>query len=870
MLHRYLFVVAAAIATCVHAGPATRPAGDWPEPRQNAFLTSIQTMPGASTSAPKKVGEIDLGRSTVSVTPATLRDGTPIGLAIVGGELLCYRTDGSLKWRSHPAGLNFAEIKTCEDINGDGKVEIALQAGRPAQPYGAACLVSADDGSLIWRYDVDPMSYAWYLHVGNYLPHSDGKQIAVIMHGYPPDKQNGYIALFDFPKSAKEPQQKWRYDFDQYTCFPSFLQADLDGDGVDELMVETHSKMWCFDAPTGKVKQFIQWDTSPANIRSYGLTQFVDLNGDGRKDFLCIANFAQHHEVLLNENGKLKEAWHHGWPESVTTGTVATCYPLPAYGDVDGDGKTEIVLSMFNADNKAHWVTRALDAVTGEVKYECADFIASTLADVDGDGALEVIGDFSTDSAAKQADGGHVITPHAGAGAFKAVRDGKTGAFREIWRDKESRAVRSEALSRPHVERDGKQLVLELGKDKQVHTRPFVPLPAPKPPTFKNLPAIVGEPLPELLAADVAGDHRNELLIFRSGKVAIYSMTDPTKSIAEYPTSCLPAVGDFDGDGKLDLALADAGENHPPTIRIVAPSQDGKVIWEAPLPEPKGLTLPSPRVAYLRTAHFTGRKTPDLYAWFGTPAVRSVAIDGTNGKPLWELFKRSDIERYSGPSTNLASVFDFNSDGHDDLVFTDPDYFCVASGIDGSMLLGPLYPPNIFSQPSQGLYTLPAILPQQSGRPKVAIVDGHYFQGVMSIDGKADWYHLPVVGENRASAEGFAQLPDGKWLMGVGRQNGKFGCINISDGSTRWDLDVQATCSDIIACDINGDGRQDFLFGTSHGKLYAVTDNDGKPQVLWTVDLGTGSGNPIAADVDGDGKSEIIVPTLDGHVTVLK
>jgi outer membrane protein assembly factor BamB len=140
----------------------------------------------------------------------------------------------------------------------------------------------------------------------------------------------------------------------------------------------------------------------------------------------------------------------------------------------------------------------------------------------------------------------------------------------------------------------------------------------------------------------------------------------------------------------------------------------------------------------------------------------------------------------------------------------------------------------------------------------------------MSIDGKADWYHLPVVGENRASAEGFAQLPDGKWLMGVGRQNGKFGCINVSDGSTRWDLDVQATCSDIIACDINGDGKQDFLFGTSHGKLYAVTDNDGKPQVLWMVDLGAGAGNPIAADVDGDGKSEIIVPTLDGRVTIYK
>ena len=47
--------------------------------------------------------------------------------------------------------------------------------------------------------------------------------------------------------------------------------ADLDGDGVKEMVVETHSRMWILDAPTGAVKQFYKWDVSPANVRSYGL-----------------------------------------------------------------------------------------------------------------------------------------------------------------------------------------------------------------------------------------------------------------------------------------------------------------------------------------------------------------------------------------------------------------------------------------------------------------------------------------------------------------------------------------------------------------------------------------------------------------------
>lgn len=867
MLHRFAlgFVVTLALSAQA-AGPVTRSTGDWPEPHQNPFLNSIQPLPGASSGTPAKIAQIDLGRTPISVTPAKASDGSTIGLSINAGELICCDTNGAIRWRSHPAGLNFTQIITCEDLNGDGHNEILLQAGRPADPYAAACLVSADDGSLTWRYDVDPMSYAWYLYAGNYLPHATTKQIVVIMHGYPPDKQNGYIAVFDTSKNDPKPQQKWRYDFDQYTCFPGFYQADIDGDGVNELIVETHSRMWIFDAPTGKVKQFYGWDTSPANVRSYGLDQFVDLNGDGKVDFLCIGNFAQHHEVLLNEKGKLKEAWHFGWPESVTTGTVATNWPLPAYADVHGDGKLEIVLSMFNSENEHAWLIRVYDAATGKLKYKMPGMIASSLVDVDGDGAAEILADVSTDPAAALPDGSHRTTPHAGAVVLKA----KDGKLTPIWKDAEAHAVRS-ADHRVQFTRGNDSLVLSKGNDGSLKAIAAPPAPANNQPTFANLPALVGLPAPELFAADLLGTGKNDIVSFRNGVATVYHLDKQSmKKVGEYSSTATPVIADLNGDGALDLILSDAAPTHQPRIKVITPSQHDRVVWDVTLPAPKDPTLPKPRPAYLRTVHFTGKKTPDLYAWFATPSVRSVAIEGTTGHVLWETGEDKDIERYYAPTVNLASAFDFNGDGHEDLVLTCPDYYAVASGVDGKPLIGPISPQKIFNQPSQGLYTFPVILPNENARPTVALVDGHYFQAAMSIDAKPDWYQLPAVGENRASAQGFAKLPDGTWLMGVGRQNGKFGCINMKDGSTRWDLDVQATCSDIIACDINGDGKEDFLFGTSHGKLYAVTDHDGKPQVLWTVDLGAGAGNPIAADVDGDGKSEIIVPTMDGHITILK
>ena len=62
--------------------------------------------------------------------------------------------------------------------------------------------------------------------------------------GYPPDPLNGYCAMFSFDAAGAAPAQQWRYDFSEYTCFPGFLQSDLDGDGVQELVLQTHRNEW--------------------------------------------------------------------------------------------------------------------------------------------------------------------------------------------------------------------------------------------------------------------------------------------------------------------------------------------------------------------------------------------------------------------------------------------------------------------------------------------------------------------------------------------------------------------------------------------------------------------------------------------------
>jgi hypothetical protein len=178
-------------------------------------------------------------------------------------------------------------------------------------------------------------------------------------------------------------------------------------------------------------------------------------------------------------------------------------------------------------------------------------------------------------------------------------------------------------------------------------------------------------------------------------------------------------------------------------------------------------------------------------------------------------------------------------------------------------------PQTIFAQPSQGLYTAPAYLKGATrAADRVCLSAGHYFQGVLTPDAKPGWFRTPVIGHARSAREGFLRLPDGAWLLGYGRQDGQFECIDVASGKSRWTYDLHAATSDVMACDLDGDGRAEFLFSTSDGHVYALGDDAGRPRVLWRVDCPPGSFGPIPATLTTDGHSVIVLPCSDGRVRV--
>lgn len=842
--------------------------GSWPTQRQNACLTSFQSLPGAMKTMPIETAKVSYPKSAANFQTFSLRENNAAdhAITIVDGGLHCYRLDGTLVWKIHPAGISFVSVTSISDFDNDGRKEIALMAGRPSDPLGAVVLVDASTGRLLYRYDVEPMSYSWSLHAGSYLPDSAGAQLVMLEQGYPPDAKFGYVAFFDFPHPGQPPRLRWRFDFDVYTCFPSLLTADVDGDGVDDLCIETHSHMWVMDPRDGKVDQFVQWDTAPASVRSYGLIRFQDLNGDGRPDFFCIANFSHHQEVLLNENGKLKLAWLHAWDDSVTTNHIATTWPEPPIADIDGDGKLEMVVSMFNADGAGRWQIRVYDAVSGVVKTTYDDRIAVELIDIDSDNSAEIHANISTD-ATRQSITGVSLLKYA------------NGVWKELWAMNGVQAHPAALHHKGIVTNLCDQVFVQTatGVQRVVNNAGVYSLVdggPPQPPVVdvSRIPPLVGPPLEPPVVADVDGDGRHEIIqrVGRQVTVYRYDSGHGLTFIANYESDGAPAVADVDGDGELELILGVTSATSPPVIEAVKVGPGKGRLWKVALPPPADKGLPYGKALYFQTGRFTGKAQQDIYVYAGMPVVRSLMLDGKTGAVVWERGEMTDIERYFAPTVNLAAVWDVNGDGADDLVFTCPDYYCVASGPTGAALVGPIFPPKIFNQPSQGLYTLPVILQNAGPRPDVCLVDGHYFVAAMTIDASPHWYHLPVVGEERSAAEGFLKAPDGRWLMGYGRQNGNFACLDVASGKLRWEFALNASASDVCACDIDGDGKPEFVFGTSHGDLYAVADDGDKPRVVWRRNFPCSVGGPVIADVDNDGASEILVPLGNGELSTLR
>ena len=221
------------------------------------------------------------------------------------------------------------------------------------------------------------------------LPDVPGFQRVEFDNAFSIGAEENYGRMYAYDEGADKPRLVWQTERIKDMYSPVVAIADTDLDGQDEVVLLTHYHLAIYDALTGQVKDSVYWNVG----RNYGQLDVVDVDGDGRPDFVVQADAPPHLEFIRNSPNGASLAWSHKYLENEADVAVPTefyLHNLPnALRDLDGDGRMELAVNIhdFKADRRWHVVV--FDVLTGEVKADFIDRYLWAVADIDSDGHFE-------------------------------------------------------------------------------------------------------------------------------------------------------------------------------------------------------------------------------------------------------------------------------------------------------------------------------------------------------------------------------------------------------------------------------------------------------------------------------------------------
>ena len=298
-------------------------------------------------------------------------------------------------------------------------------------------------------------------------------------------------------------------------------------------------------------------------------------------------------------------------------------------------------------------------------------------------------------------------------------------------------------------------------------------------------------------------------------------------TVGSQPTAI--AVADFNGDGKPDLAVANMGDD---SVSILIGRGDGTF-----LPPQRVTAIHSP--VSLVAADFNGDGKVDLAV--AKAGSNKVGIRLGNGDGTFQA--ETDYPADNQPSSIAAG--DFNGDGHVDLAVTNK------LSNDVSILLG------------EGNGTFQAAVNYPVGPAGLSYAPAFVIAGDFSGDGKSDL----AVADSQWGSNSVSVL--------LGNGDGTFQTATRFAGGT--------VPSAIVAADVNGDGYVDLatvdlglanylqdgvnvLFGTGDGAFYNLSALEQNPP----YPAGRAPISAAAADFNGDGRVDlVVVNSADNTVSVL-
>jgi uncharacterized repeat protein (TIGR01451 family) len=287
---------------------------------------------------------------------------------VVNGHVL----DGAT--RAVEWSFGFGSKLNVVDVDGDGKAEIIALQG----------------WYKIFGFDAELKNRTWEITVQSeiaalYVADVDNNGRPDIVYG---DGQLGYIHVLD----GVTRQQRWQIQNPEHGV-TRIAFGDVDGDGVTELLwgagwtAAGDDKLFIADTASRTIKWSNIDIDGPLSALDVG-----DVDGDGRQEIVMIPfSNSQQNLIYIYDAETHALEWQSG-PLQPANGVYWNRLESLRLDDVDADGRLDIVVATsYNGHILAY------DGRTHTLKWQSGQptsdaFNALAIADVDGDGSVEVIG----------------------------------------------------------------------------------------------------------------------------------------------------------------------------------------------------------------------------------------------------------------------------------------------------------------------------------------------------------------------------------------------------------------------------------------------------------------------------------------------
>ena len=707
-------------------------------------------------------------------------------------------------------------------------------------------------------------------------------------------------------------QTLWRMPPRDNVFTPNPLVADVDADGEPEIAFLPWRDLVVLNARTGTEEASCRFTKG----RSYGFFGAYDLDGNGTLEFVVLADFAKHIDVLGYRDGRLTVLWQREIELDISNPqTTMRVHPDPV-ADVDGDGDLEVVVSLHERRGDNRWHTLVYDGMTGTLQADLSDQLLRGLVDVDGDGAADLLtvgtsgvsvpeygaltawclrpspprALWHAPSAAWQTwerpMPGHVNTQATDGrrdSLWRTVRGQAVVVTRELaprgdvvltsrtWRDGALRpgtTARGRELQALAIDEAGTLLVacpVTPGAEADIQVSAGAPklLASYDETTFFSPPAVLREPgsSDATVVFQGAGERLVAVHPPTSGRPAVERWRVRGRGQSDDWRGQLnrlgPVVADLHGDGGRQVIYATTAPSG--SARLTAMDCGGETLWHHDFPGTPGPPPPwnVGGLILWQAGRFTDSRRMDVLVTIRRSIMHSeesLLLSGRDGRQLWCRRRSISNRGVGGVPFALA---DANDDGLDDAISLHPNVFYALDGPTGKTVAGKVV--EYWGLPLAGDFL------NDGGTSLFFATTRASLTGVLRLDGTEVWSDGRGESGTCRPAVGCFTGSGRMEIVALGYPDG-VRCYDGATGQVRWRMAPPASARPIgtASADIDGDGRDEALVVIGRSLYCIGADATGSAgAVEWELPFPCYVGPPTLADTDGDGEAEILVVGAD-------